>query len=131
MTKAQKPAGADDSGPDNQVFLRGRLPDEPAYRDMPSGDVLAVFRLTVKRPPGGRAKVDSIECTAVSARVLRTLGRVRAGDEVEVTGSLHRRFWRSPAGPASRYSVEVETVRIVSRAGRTADASRARTPVSA
>jgi single-strand DNA-binding protein len=116
---------------DNQVFLRGRLADTPVYRELPSGDTLAVFRITVKRPPGDRAKVDSIECATAKPRVHKALDRLEAGDEIEATGSLHRRFWRSPAGPASRYAVEVEAVRVVTRAGRRAAALRARMPASA
>jgi single-strand DNA-binding protein len=116
---------------DNSVFLRGRLAAEPLYRDLPSGDTLAIFRLTVQRPPGDRAKVDSIECTAARPRVHKSLQRLAPGDEVEVHGSLHRRFWRTPSGPASRYGVEVTSVRTISRAGRRAGASRDRTPASA
>ena len=116
---------------DNCVFLRGRLGDEPTYRELPSGDVLAVFRLTVSRPPGERTKVDSIECASVRPRVHKTLGRLVTGDELEVSGSLRRRFWRTPTGAASRYAVDVETLRALSRSGRRAAASRARTRASA
>jgi single-strand DNA-binding protein len=115
---------------DNHVFLRGRLAGEPEYRDLPSGDCLAVFRITVARPPNERAKVDSIECATVRPRVQKTLARAAMGDEIEIVGSLHRRFWRTPTGPASRYAVDVETVRLT-RSGRTSAASRARTPASA
>jgi single-strand DNA-binding protein len=97
---------------DNQIYLHGRLADAPVLRDLPSGDVLAVFRLTVPRPKGDRVRVDSIECATVKARVHKTLSRANAGDELEVFGSLRRRFWRTPAGPASRYAVDVHTVRI-------------------
>jgi single-strand DNA-binding protein len=112
---------------DNQVFLRGRLADAPVFRDLPSGDVLAVFRVTVARPPGDRARVDSIECATVKARAHKTLTRASAGDDMEVVGSLHRRFWRTPAGPASRYAVDVDTVRLT-KAGRRGGASPDRTP---
>ena len=112
---------------DNHVYLRGRLADEPVYRDLPSGDVLAVFRVTVPRPPGERARVDSIECATVKPRIHKTLARAAAGDGLEVVGSLHRRFWRTPAGPASRYAVDAESVRLT-RAGRRGAASPARTP---
>jgi single-strand DNA-binding protein len=112
---------------DNHVFLRGRLAEVPVYRDLPSGDVLAVFRVTVPRPPGERARVDSIECATVKPRIHKTLARAVAGDDLEVVGSLHRRFWRTPAGPASRYAVDAESVRLT-RAGRRGAASPARTP---
>ena len=104
---------------DNVVFLRGRLADDPVVREMPSGDVMTTFRVTVSRGPGGRVKVDSIDCATVRARARRTLSRAAPGDQLELQGTLQRRFWRSPAGPASRYTVDVETVRLT-RAGRPA-----------
>jgi single-strand DNA-binding protein len=100
---------------DNQVLLRGRLAASPAVRVLPSGDELCSFRLTVQRPSGGRIKVDSLDCSTTRARVRRTLARLAPGDEIEVTGSLHRRFWRSPAGVASRYEVNVLSARISAR----------------
>jgi single-strand DNA-binding protein len=121
---------SDESAPDNRVELRGRLAAVPLFRVLPSGDTLALFRLTVPRPSNERVRVDSIECTAVRARVHKTLSRAEAGDELEVVGRLHRRFWRSPNGPASRYAVEVDALRLT-KAGRRAGASRGRTPASA
>ncbi len=78
---------------------------------MPSGDELCAFRLTVLRPSGERAKVDSIDCATTNARVRRSLAAAVPGDLLEVTGSLHRRFWRSPKGLNSRYEVQVRRVR--------------------
>jgi single-strand DNA-binding protein len=123
-------ASADPYASDNHVFLHGRLAAEPMLRELPSGDILAVFRVTVARPPGERARVDSIECAAVKPRVRKTLARAKVGDAIEVTGSLHRRFWRTPAGPASRYAVDAAAVRVL-RPDRPAAASRGRKPVSA
>lgn len=104
---------------DNAVFLRGRLAAEPSVRVLPSGDELCSFRLTVSRPPTGRtpskAKVDSIDCAAVSARVRRRLERAAPGDELEVQGCLQRRFWRSAAGLGSRYEVLVTSARTAKR----------------
>lgn len=101
--------------PANVVFLRGRLAADPVEKQLPSGDVLLSFRLTVERPPSrqatGRARVDSLECVAVKAVARRTVSRAAPGDELEVEGSLQRRFWRGPAGPASRYAVSVDVVR--------------------
>jgi single-strand DNA-binding protein len=126
----------DDTASANQVYLRGRLADDPVLRELPSGDVLAVFRLTVprpSRPAGSRIRVDSLECTSTLARVRRSIERAHVGDQIEVTGSLHRRFWRSPAGPASRYTVDAATVRVTRaiRSGRSVAASTARKPASA
>lgn len=114
---------------DNWVFLRGRLADEPVVRELPSGDVLTAFRLTVSRPASERGRVDSLECSTVKARARRSLERARPGDQVEVSGSLRRRFWRTPAGAASRYAVDVDVVKVL-RAGRPAAAARARTRAS-
>jgi single-strand DNA-binding protein len=108
---------SDDAGTVNQVLLRGRLAAEPVLRELPSGDVLAVFRVTVARPPRDRVRVDSIECATTRPKVQRSLARAGVGDDIEVVGSLHRRFWRSPSGPASRYAVDVETVRLT-KSGR-------------
>jgi single-strand DNA-binding protein len=122
--------------PANEVYLRGRLADDPVEKELPSGDVLVVFRLTVPRPPSDRVRVDSIECVTSRARPRRTLAKAQPGMELEVEGSLRRRFWRAPNGPASRYAVDATTVRISSRrladppAGRRAGASPARTPAS-
>jgi single-strand DNA-binding protein len=115
---------------ENRIQLRGRLAEVATFRDLPSGDVLAVFRVTVARPPGARARVDSLECATVKPRARKALERAQAGDRIEVVGSLHRRFWRTPSGAASRYAVDAETVRIM-RAGRRGAASRVRTPASA
>ena len=116
--------------PNNHVVLRGRLAELPIEREMPSGDVLLSFRLTVERPPGERVRVDSLECTATKPALRRTLPRAEPGDELEVTGSLRRRFWRSPTGPASRYAVDAATVRL-SRSGRRGVAAPSRKPASA
>jgi single-strand DNA-binding protein len=97
---------------DNEVFLRGRLAAEPTPRELPSGDELHSFRVTVARPPGDKPRVDSIDCAALSARSRRGLARAQPGDEVEIVGRLRRRFWRGPAGLGSRYEVLVDTVRV-------------------
>lgn len=99
---------------DNQVLLRGLLAAEPHIRILPSGDELCSFRLTVLRPKGsyGRARSDSIDCATTRAAARRMVTRCSAGERVEVSGSLRRRFWRSASGaPASRYEVEVMNVR--------------------
>jgi single-strand DNA-binding protein len=110
---------AADPASDNHVFLRGRLAELPLEKELPSGDVLLTFRLTVLRPPGERVRVDSLECSSTRPRVHKSLARAQPGDEVEVTGCLRRRFWRSAAGPASRYAVDALAVR-VKRPARTA-----------
>jgi single-strand DNA-binding protein len=100
---------------DNHVFLRGRLAAPAVVRQLPSGEELCSFRLTIPRPAGSRAKVDSIDCCTTKLRVRKSVERGAPGDLFEVTGRLHRRFWRSPTGPASRFEVEVSTARISAR----------------
>src|SRR5262249_4540467 len=107
-----------DHRPGNQVFLRGRLADLPVEKELPSGDVLVLFRLTVPRPAGERVRVDSIECVTSRPRPRRTLANIAPGSELEVEGSLRRRFWRAPSGPASRYAVDVTGVRVNRRVRR-------------
>jgi single-strand DNA-binding protein len=93
LTMSRMTESAETRASDNHVVLCGRLAAEATVRELPSGDVLAVFRVTVARPPGDRARVDSIECAAVKPRVRKTLARAKAGDSIEVIGSqpLRRR----------------------------------------
>ena len=117
---------AGDTGdfPDNRVYLRGRLAGDPTERELPSGDVLLAFSLTVPRPPGEKVRVDSLECVAVRPGLRRIVGRASSGDELEIEGRLQRRFWRGPAGPASRYAVAVDAVRRVRPSTTKADPGR-------
>ncbi|WP_284285197.1 hypothetical protein [Arsenicicoccus piscis] len=39
--------------------------------------------------------------------------RAEVGDQVEVWGSLRRRFFRTPGGVRSRYEIEVDRIRKV------------------
>ena len=95
----------------NQVAPARRVRRRAGLRTLPSGDELVSFRITVARPPGERVRVDNIDCASTRSPVRRAAIRCHAGDMVELTGSLRRRFWRSPAGsPASRYEVEVITL---------------------
>jgi single-strand DNA-binding protein len=111
------------AAPVNEVRLRGRLAAAPVPRDLPSGDEVVVFRVVVDRPPAASSvRVDTIDCAAFRADVRRSARRWAPGDVLEVRGRLRRRFFRSPAGPASRYEVEVESA---SRVARAAGATRA------
>lgn len=120
----------------NEVVLVGRVAAAPVSRALPSGDVLVTFRLVVQRPrvgspaPGPRTPtVDTIDCVALRAAVRRGAARWEAGDVVEVTGALRRRFWRGPAGPVSRCEVEVQRARRLARPSTTVRPRRA-APVS-
>jgi len=119
--------GADQASHRNEVVLVGRLAAAPQVRTLPSGDVLATFRLVVARPPVSRGRsarvpssrpvaVDALDCVSWRASVRRTVTGWVPGDVVEVTGSLRRRFWRAGAGTASRCEVEVAGARRLRRA---------------
>jgi single-strand DNA-binding protein len=102
----------------NEVRLRGRLSAPVLERELPSGDVLASFRLVVERDTRREAaspKVDTLDCVAFRADVRRRLARWAPGDVVEVQGALRRRFFRTGSGAASRYEVEVRTASRVAR----------------
>lgn len=117
---------SDDEIPLNEVHLRGRVSGLPETRDLPSGDTVVVVRLVVPRLASsrsasrdGRGKapgVDTLDCAVWRGDLRRRVASWSDGDRVEVVGALHRRFWRSGAGVASRYEVEALSVRRLSRA---------------
>jgi single-strand DNA-binding protein len=124
MSDAPRATGPVDLTPRNEVRLVGRLGADPVRYDLPSGDAIVAFRVTVDRPPGrllpsGRraASVDSLPCAAWDGKVRRTVLRWSEGDVVEVTGALHRRFRRLPDGAAmSAFEVNVAAARRLRRA---------------
>jgi len=104
--------------PHNTVTLVGRLAGV-TERELPSGNALVGFRLVIDRPvhhrgPSGRVRVDAIECSAYLAGVRRRLLTLPEGTNVEVSGSLRRRFWRGASGPMSVVEVEATGLRRVS-----------------
>lgn len=108
----------------NELVLAGRVSAAPEERELPSGDVIATFRVIVDRPPRARpdgggpgASVDVIDCVAWAAGVRRTARGLAPGDVVTLRGSLRRRFWRGPTGATSRYEVEVAALKRLRRAG--------------
>ena len=112
----------DRTQPRNEVLLVGRVAALPEQRELPSGDVLVIWRVVVGRPPGRRppegvraTTVDTLDCVAWTASARRAASALLPDDVVEVSGALRRRFWRAGAGAASRCEVEVSTVRRVSR----------------
>ena len=99
----------------NRVYLRGKLAADAVPRTLPSGDELCLFRLNVERAEGERVRVDSLDCATAKARVRQTVSRAQPGDELEVSGSLRRRFWRGAGRLSRRYEVSVVAARIISR----------------
>jgi single-strand DNA-binding protein len=94
----------------NEVALTGRLAAPATARQLPSGDEIVTWRLTVDRPVAGSSrKVDVVDCAAFGGRVRRQALGWSEGEVIEVTGALRRRFWRGPGGLQSRCEIEVET----------------------
>jgi single-strand DNA-binding protein len=123
-------AGEDDQAPAgarNEVVLVGRVSAPAEERELPSGDVIATWRLVVDRPPAGRGrgggqsavKVDTLDCVVWTPKLRRAVRTFAAGDVVAVEGALRRRFWRAGAAAASRCEVEVVSARrLVRQASR-------------
>ena len=108
----------------NDVRLVGRLSGHPTVIELPSGDSLVTFRISVPRtsPTGhaGRAttagqRVDSVPCTAWSPRLRRSIVTWRTGDLVEVTGAVRCRFYQAGGATRSRVEVEASAARIMRR----------------
>jgi len=97
----------------NDVVLRGRLAAPAVVREMPSGDTLPVFKLTVRRPvprprePGH----DTITCVSSAPGLVRRATAWQPDDVLEVEGSLRRRYWRSPTGGAVVHEVDCRRAR--------------------
>lgn len=101
----------------NVVVLQGRVSGEPFETELPSGDSVVALRLVVPRGAKERKPpyVDTIDCSAWSARLRRSALSWREGDVVLVEGMLRRRFWRGNQGAQSRYEVEISRARRVER----------------
>jgi len=92
----------------NDLLLRGRVSAPATTRELPSGDKVVEFRLIVSRAE--REGVDTLDIAAWSAK-MRKIALTLQGDEwIEVSGSIHRRFWQSPAGVASRWQIEAAEI---------------------
>lgn len=105
----------------NDVRLVGRLTGEPVTVELPSGDALVTFRISVPRSSRGGAgqptgkRVDSVPCTAWSPRLRRSISTWRTGDVVEVSGAVRCRFFQAGGATRSRVEVEATTARIMRR----------------
>ena len=110
--------GTDQPADRNEVVLVGRVAADPEVKELPSGDAVWLFRLVVRRQEGSttRQTVDTLQCSAWTRRVQRSVSGWREGDRVEVSGSVRRRFFRSGGVPQSRVEVEIATARLRRRA---------------
>ncbi len=109
---SERPAAHGGDSDDNTVRLRGRVSSAPHERELPSGAMIATFRLSIPRARtamtvGSTQSVDWVDCSAWAGRVRRSVSGWAVGDEVEVEGALRRRFYRAGEGSATRLEVEV------------------------
>jgi single-strand DNA-binding protein len=103
--------------PMNIVILRGVLSRPPEERELPSGDRIVTYEVTVAAPDGRSETVPVVWSPPASG------GWWDAGQVVVVTGRVRRRFFR--AGGATQSRTEVVAERVV----RGGDARRARRAV--
>lgn len=97
----------------NHVELHGRLGQRVVDRELPSGDVLTTFTVTVDRQKvvpvdrGSSVTVDVVACVAGGRRVAARVHRLEPGQAVRIRGVLRRRFWRGGQGLNSSTEVHV------------------------
>lgn len=89
----------------NVVVLRGRLSRPPEHRDLPSGDSLVAYEVTVERT-GERAESVPVVCFGAGAAA-RDL---EPDTEVVVVGRVRRRFYRAGGSTQSRTEVVADGV---------------------
>lgn len=92
----------------NECLLRGRVSAPATDRELPSGDKIVEFRLIITRE--GRDGVDTLDIAAWGSKVRRSALSLKAGEWVEIAGAVHRRFWKGPAGLASRWQIEAISI---------------------
>lgn len=112
---------AEESEVVNQVALTGRLTSTPELRELPSGDPLVTFRVSVGRSADRvtgevRRRSDWFDCAVWSGRVRRSALSWEEGDTVAIVGELRRRFFRSGTVTQTRVEVEVLSGRRLRRA---------------
>ena len=96
----------------NLVVLRGVLSRDPEPRQLPSGDAVVAYDVTV-RPESAlrRARRGPSRCRWPGSPRRRPAGALSAGDDVVVVGRVRRRFFRAGGATASR--TEVVATRVV------------------
>lgn len=92
----------------NDVMLRGRVSDTAIERILPSGDKVVEFRLIVSRIE--LSGVDTLDIAAWNAKSRRSALTLKPDEWIEVSGAIHRRFWKAPTGLASRWQVEAAEI---------------------
>jgi single-strand DNA-binding protein len=92
----------------NDVMLRGRVSGVAVEKTLPSGDKVVEFRLIISRLE--LTGVDTLDIGAWSAKTRRLALSLKPDEWIEISGSIHRRFWKGPSGLASRWQVEAAEI---------------------
>lgn len=88
----------------NVAVIRGSLSRDPELRDLPSGDRVVNYEVTVRDvSPAESVPVVWFEPT-------NGWDGLAAGDEVVVAGRVRRRFFRTATGTGSRTEVVADRV---------------------
>ncbi len=103
----------------NVVVLIGRLARPAEIRQLPSGDRLVAFEVTVDRP-GERAETVPVVWVGAPA----SAGDHDVDEQVLVVGRVRRRFFRAGGGTQSRTEVVADAVMNARHAKRVAAAIR-------
>ena len=99
----------------NVVIVQGVLSRPPESRELPSGDRLVAYEVTVRQDGEPTASVPVVWFDAPPKAAA-----LPAGAEVVARGRVRRRFFRTPAGTASRTEVVAEVVLPASQRKRVA-----------
>jgi single-strand DNA-binding protein len=89
----------------NVAVLIGRLARPAEPRDLPSGDRLVQYEVTVPRQSGRAESVPVVWFDAPA-----TAGDYDVDEKVVVVGRVRRRFFRTPGGTQSRTEVVADAV---------------------
>jgi single-strand DNA-binding protein len=92
----------------NRVELAGRVSGEPSEKTLPSGDVVAEFRLVIDRDD--REGVDTLDVAVWKAQLRKRALSLEAEEWIGIKGVLRRRFWKAGTGIASRWQVEAREI---------------------
>ena len=92
----------------NRVELAGRVSGEPSEKTLPSGDVVAEFRLVIDRDD--REGVDTLDVAVWKAQLRKRALSLEAEEWIGIKGVLRRRFWKVRTGIASRWQVEAREI---------------------
>jgi single-strand DNA-binding protein len=92
----------------NDLLIRGRVSAPATTKELPSGDKVVEFRVIITR--GEREGVDTLDIGAWSAKSRKIALTLKSDEWIEISGSIHRRFWQAPTGLASRWQVEAAEI---------------------